>query len=214
MPSAHSGRWPGTASPTAGTTGAIARWCCSPLSRACAGVRSPRYANVTSTWPVASCTSGRPTPTAANLEARSSWPAQIAGRQAHCWHPHCHPATAGRAPGRVRGARPRCPGLCWRHRVTASTQQLQQDVGPEVRHGGVGAARLHLHDLRHTANHFAASTGAGLKDLMAGMGHDSERAAMIYLHETRGADPTITAAIDDHFNSTREKDARGRCETR
>jgi hypothetical protein len=34
--------------------------------------------------------------------------------------------------------------------------------------------------LRHTGNTFAAASGAGLKDLMARMGHDSERAAMIY----------------------------------
>ena len=31
---------------------------------------------------------------------------------------------------------------------------------------------------------------------MARMGHDSERAAMIYQHEVRGADTAITSAID------------------
>jgi hypothetical protein len=41
---------------------------------------------------------------------------------------------------------------------------------------------------------------------MARMGHDSERAAMIRLHEARGADLAITAAIDDHAKSTREQD--------
>ena len=50
-------------------------------------------------------------------------------------------------------------------------------------------AGLHFHDLRHTGNQFAAHSGAGLRDLMARMGHDSERAAMIYqvsrkLHQT------------------------------
>jgi hypothetical protein len=49
----------------------------------------------------------------------------------------------------------------------------------------IGAPGLHFHDLRHTGNHFAAAMGAGIKDLMARMGHDSERAAMIYLHEAR-----------------------------
>jgi hypothetical protein len=34
---------------------------------------------------------------------------------------------------------------------------------------------------------------------MARMGHDSERAAMIYQHEARGADTTITSAIDAHI---------------
>jgi integrase len=38
----------------------------------------------------------------------------------------------------------------------------------------------HFHDLRHTGNQFAANSGAGLRDLMARMGHDSERAAMVY----------------------------------
>jgi len=36
----------------------------------------------------------------------------------------------------------------------------------------------------------------GLRDLIARMGHDSERAAMIYQHEAQGADKTITTAID------------------
>jgi hypothetical protein len=31
------------------------------------------------------------------------------------------------------------------------------------------------------------------------MGHDSERAAMIYQHEARGADTAITSAIDAHI---------------
>jgi hypothetical protein len=35
------------------------------------------------------------------------------------------------------------------------------------------------------------------------MGHDSQRAAMIYLHETRGADRAITSAIDDHVKAAR-----------
>jgi integrase len=68
----------------------------------------------------------------------------------------------------------------------------------------VGAAGLHVHDLRHTGNTFAASGGAGIRDLMARMGHDSERAALIYQHEARGADKTITSAIDAHIISEQE----------
>ena len=41
---------------------------------------------------------------------------------------------------------------------------------------------IHFHDLRHTGNTLAASAGASLRELMDRMGHDSERAAMIYLH--------------------------------
>jgi integrase len=53
----------------------------------------------------------------------------------------------------------------------------------------IGLPGLHFHDLRHTGNHIAAQahSGAGLRDLMARMGHDSERAAMIYQHRARGA---------------------------
>ena len=69
----------------------------------------------------------------------------------------------------------------------------------------IGAPGLHFHDLRHTGNSFAAASGAGLKDLMARMGHDSERAAMIYLHEMRGADLAITRAIDAHVQAERDQ---------
>ncbi len=44
----------------------------------------------------------------------------------------------------------------------------------------VGAPRLHFHDLRHTGNQLAAQVpGTTVRDLMARMGHDNERAAMI-----------------------------------
>ncbi|GAA3843130.1 hypothetical protein GCM10022226_77620 [Sphaerisporangium flaviroseum] len=55
---------------------------------------------------------------------------------------------------------------------------------------------LHVHDLRHTGSMLAAESDAGLKDLMARMGHDNVRAAMIYQHAVRGADKTIMDAID------------------
>jgi len=67
----------------------------------------------------------------------------------------------------------------------------------------IGAEGLHFHDLRHTGNHFAAASGASLKDLMARMGHDSERAAIIYQHEARGADLVITSAIDAHIETVK-----------
>jgi integrase len=73
----------------------------------------------------------------------------------------------------------------------------------------IGAEDLHFHDLRHTGNQFAASSGAGLRDLMARMGHDSERAALIYQHEARGADQAITDAIDTHVQAERGKDDDG-----
>ena len=37
------------------------------------------------------------------------------------------------------------------------------------------------------------------------MGHDSERAALIYRHEARGADKAITNAIDTHVQAEKVK---------
>ncbi|HXZ66563.1 MAG TPA: tyrosine-type recombinase/integrase [Streptosporangiaceae bacterium] len=65
----------------------------------------------------------------------------------------------------------------------------------------IGAEGLHFHDLRHTGNTLAAASGARLRDLMARMGHDSERAALIYQHESRGADRAIADAIDRQLRS-------------
>ena len=45
--------------------------------------------------------------------------------------------------------------------------------------------------------------GAGIKDLMARMGLDSERAALIYQHQARGADKIITSNIDAHVEAER-----------
>jgi len=69
----------------------------------------------------------------------------------------------------------------------------------------LGLPGLHFHDLPHTGNHFAALSGAGLRDLMARMGHDSQRAAMIYQHEAQGAGKVITTAIDTHVQSGQTK---------
>jgi hypothetical protein len=41
-------------------------------------------------------------------------------------------------------------------------------------------------------------------DPAARMGHDSERAAMIYQHESRGADQVIMDAIDRHVQAEQE----------
>jgi hypothetical protein len=40
---------------------------------------------------------------------------------------------------------------------------------------------------------------------MARMGHDSQRAAMIYQHEAQGAGKVITTAIDTHVQSGQTK---------
>jgi len=52
-----------------------------------------------------------------------------------------------------------------------------------------------FHDLRHTANLLAASTGASTAELMARMGHASPRAALRYQHATRERDEAIADAM-------------------
>ena len=60
--------------------------------------------------------------------------------------------------------------------------------------------RVHLHDLRHTGNHFAAASGASTRELMHRMGHASMRAALIYQHATAERDARIAATLDQVFS--------------
>ena len=59
----------------------------------------------------------------------------------------------------------------------------------------VGLEGVHLHDLRHTGNQLTANAGANLKELMARMGHDSERAALIYLHSSAERQRTLADEV-------------------
>ena len=59
----------------------------------------------------------------------------------------------------------------------------------------VGLDGVHLHDLRHTGNQLSADAGANLREMMERMGHDSMRAALIYLHTTPGRQRTIADQI-------------------
>jgi integrase len=73
----------------------------------------------------------------------------------------------------------------------------------------IGAAGLHFHDLRHTGNSLASrAPGASLRDVMARMGHDSPRAALIYQHTNREADHGIAAAIDQVVKAARRKPSK------
>jgi integrase len=67
----------------------------------------------------------------------------------------------------------------------------------------LGIPGLHFHDLRHTGNMLAAATGATTKDLMRRMGHDNERAALIYQHATNKADQAIAQGLDDLLKAQR-----------
>lgn len=73
----------------------------------------------------------------------------------------------------------------------------------------VGLPGVHFHDLRHTGNQFSADAGASLRELMEHMGHDSARAALIYLHASAERQRAIAdqvgknaeAALDLHKRS-------------
>jgi integrase len=60
-----------------------------------------------------------------------------------------------------------------------------------------GLPDFRFHDLRHTGNTLAATTGASTKELMARMGHASMRAALIYQHATAERDQEIAAALSE-----------------
>ena len=59
----------------------------------------------------------------------------------------------------------------------------------------VGLEGVHIHDLRHTGNQFTAHAGANTRELMVRMGHDSERAALIYLHSSDKRQRALADAV-------------------
>ncbi|MHA6623914.1 tyrosine-type recombinase/integrase [Pseudonocardia sichuanensis] len=72
--------------------------------------------------------------------------------------------------------------------------------------GKLGMQGVHFHDLRHTGNLLAAQSGVSTKDLMARMGHDDMRAALIYQRATSEADRQIAdrlaRLVDGHRADT------------
>jgi integrase len=65
---------------------------------------------------------------------------------------------------------------------------------------------VHFHDLRHTGNQFAADEGATLRELMERMGHSSPRAAMIYLHVSKGRSRHIADKLSRRLRAARTAD--------
>ncbi|MEQ4723252.1 tyrosine-type recombinase/integrase [Nonomuraea sp. B19D2] len=59
-----------------------------------------------------------------------------------------------------------------------------------------GVPKIHFHDLRHTGNTLAASTGASTRELMTRMGHSSTRAALIYQHSTDERKREVARRLD------------------
>ncbi|WP_328338667.1 tyrosine-type recombinase/integrase [Streptomyces violaceus] len=71
-----------------------------------------------------------------------------------------------------------------------------------------GIKGLHFHDLRHTGNTLAASTGASTRELMSRMGHSTARAALIYQHASAERDRLIADALSalvDKGRKTKKK---------
>ncbi|MGW4101845.1 tyrosine-type recombinase/integrase [Streptomyces sp. NPDC004976] len=68
----------------------------------------------------------------------------------------------------------------------------------------IGVKALHFHDLRHTGNTLAASTGASTRELMARMGHSTARAALIYQHASAERDRLIADAVSGLVDRGRE----------
>jgi integrase len=105
------------------------------------------------------------------------------------------------------------PDLAWHlARFTASQDDALLFTGPtgvplwhsSFRHrywlpalAKAGLAGIHIHDLRHTGNHLAATSGATLRELMDRMGHSSSRAALIYLHGSDERQQKIADAISE-----------------
>ena len=56
--------------------------------------------------------------------------------------------------------------------------------------------------LRHTGDTLAADMGISLRNLMARMGHDNERAALIYQHKSSAADRQIADGLDELLKAT------------
>ena len=63
--------------------------------------------------------------------------------------------------------------------------------------GKAGLTGVHFQDLRHAGNHYAASAGANMRELMERMGHSTSRAAMIYLHSTDPRQRALADAVDE-----------------
>jgi hypothetical protein len=74
----------------------------------------------------------------------------------------------------------------------------------------VGLEGVHIHDLRHTGNQFIANAGANPRELMARMGHDSPRAALIYMHSSDKRQRTLADAVAKAARAELAKSKKGK----
>ncbi|HVV09715.1 site-specific integrase [Amycolatopsis sp.] len=71
----------------------------------------------------------------------------------------------------------------------------------------LGLKGVHFHDLRHAGNVWASKAGMSTRDLMARMGHDDMRAALIYQRATSDADRLIADRLSKLVEEHRQKPA-------
>ena len=67
-----------------------------------------------------------------------------------------------------------------------------------------------LHDLRHAGNIMVSKAGMSTADLMARMGHDDMRAALIYQRATQDADERIADSLSKLVDEHRNKDKKAK----
>lgn len=71
----------------------------------------------------------------------------------------------------------------------------------------MGLPGFHFHDLRHAGNVWASKAKISTKDLMARMGHDDMRAALIYQRATADADRHLANELSKMVHEHRGDDA-------
>jgi integrase len=71
-----------------------------------------------------------------------------------------------------------------------------------------GLSGVHFHDLWHTGNQLIANAGANPRELMARMGHDNPRAALIYLHSSADRQRALADAVGNTARTQLSKPKR------
>jgi integrase len=135
------------------------------------------------------------------LRAEDDQPARIvaqtpktaAGRRTVHVPPHLLPVLAAHL---LEHVPPGCELVC----PNSKGEPLHRGAFTTVWHRArerAGLPGFHFHDLRHTGNTLAATTGASTRELMARMGHASMRAAVLYQHATSERDQQIAVALSE-----------------
>jgi hypothetical protein len=110
----------------------------------------------------------------------------------------------------IRFGRTACLICGCRRRLAARARRARQRrAWPRVRLRR-RRRRLDIHDLRHIGNQFTADAGANPRELMARMGHDSPRAALIYMHSSDRRQRTLADAVAKAARAELAKSKKGK----